>query len=120
MSGGVDPSAVPTGGQADVIVVAAGASRRMLGIDKLLAPLGGRPLLAVTLEAITATPVVGAVIVVTATERQPDVAASTWLPAAVRAVVAGGERRQDSVRAGFEALERLVPDPGWPARGPGP
>ena len=111
MSGAVDPSALPTGGQADVIVVAAGASRRMHGIDKLLAPLGGRPLLAVTLEALTATPVVGAVIVVTAPERQPDVAAARWLPAAVRAVVAGGARRQDSVRAGFESLERLVPDP---------
>jgi 2-C-methyl-D-erythritol 4-phosphate cytidylyltransferase/2-C-methyl-D-erythritol 2,4-cyclodiphosphate synthase len=111
LSGGVDPSAVPTGGQADVIVVAAGASRRMLGIDKLLAPLGGRPLLAVTLEAITATPVVGVVIVVTAPERQPDVAAAPWLPSGVRAVVAGGKRRQDSVRAGFEALERLIPDP---------
>ena len=37
---------IPT---ADVVVVAAGSSSRMRGIDKLTAPIAGQPLLAVTL-----------------------------------------------------------------------
>ena len=50
--------------RADVIVVAAGASRRMEGIDKLLAPIAGRPMLAWTLEALAASPVVARMVVV--------------------------------------------------------
>jgi len=42
-------------GSADVVVVAAGASRRMDGVDKLLALVAGRPLLAWTLEALIAS-----------------------------------------------------------------
>ena len=41
---------------ADVIVVAAGSSQRMGGIDKLAWPVGGRPVLAWTLEALAASP----------------------------------------------------------------
>jgi len=36
---------------ADAIVVAAGTSARMGGVDKLTAPIAGRPLLAWTLDA---------------------------------------------------------------------
>ncbi len=73
--------------------------------------MAGRPLLAWTLDAISAAPVVGQVVVVTAADRRAEVAAAPWLPDGVGAVVAGGERRQDSVRAGFVALEALAPDP---------
>jgi 2-C-methyl-D-erythritol 4-phosphate cytidylyltransferase / 2-C-methyl-D-erythritol 2,4-cyclodiphosphate synthase len=97
-------------GFADAIVVAAGASRRMGGLDKQLASIGGRPLLAWTLDALVAAPVVDAVVVVAAPDRRDEVAAAPWLPPAVASVVAGGERRQDSVRAGFAALEVLRPD----------
>ena len=96
---------------ADVIVVAAGSSRRMGGLDKLVALLAGRPLLAWTIEAMTTAPVVDRVVVVTAPDRRDDLAGAPWLPDGVTAVVAGGERRQDSVQAGFVALEALVPDP---------
>jgi 2-C-methyl-D-erythritol 4-phosphate cytidylyltransferase/2-C-methyl-D-erythritol 2,4-cyclodiphosphate synthase len=88
----------------DVIVVAAGTSRRMGGLDKLRAPVGGVPLLAWTLRAVAAVPGVRAVVVVTAPERVDALAAEPWLPAAVTAVVAGGARRQDSVAAGVAAL----------------
>ena len=49
--------------QADAIVVAAGASRRMGGIDKVLAPVGGRPLLAWTLDALAAVPGVERIVI---------------------------------------------------------
>ena len=41
-----------TAAVADAIVVAAGTSARMGGVDKLAAPIGGRPLLAWTLDAL--------------------------------------------------------------------
>lgn len=99
---------IPT---ADAIVVAAGASARMGGTDKLLARIGGRPLLAHTLAAIGAAPRVASIVVVTSQERRRELEDGHWLPADLPVLFAdGGERRQDSVRAGFEVLERRVGD----------
>lgn len=91
--------------QADAIVVAAGASRRMGGIDKVLVPVAGRPLLAWTLDALAAAPGVHRIVVATSAERVREVAAAPWLPESVVAVVAGGVRRQESVAAAFAALD---------------
>ena len=91
-------------------MVAAGGSARMGGRDKLSVEIGGRPLLAWTLEALTAAPEVARVVVVTARERRAALAAAPWLPTAVIEVVAGGERRQESVHAGFAAFDRAAPD----------
>ena len=82
----------------------------MDGTDKLAAPIAGRPLLAWTLEAIAAAPMVERIVVVTAPDRVAELAASPWLPDAIAAVVAGGERRQESVYNGFLALDRSEPD----------
>ncbi len=90
--------------RADVIVVAAGRSSRMDGIDKLAAPIGGRPLLAWTLAAFSDPERVGRVIVVTAADRVADLRSASWLPADTT-VVAGEDRRQESVAAGVAALE---------------
>jgi 2-C-methyl-D-erythritol 4-phosphate cytidylyltransferase/2-C-methyl-D-erythritol 2,4-cyclodiphosphate synthase len=95
----------------DAIVVAAGSSQRMGGDDKLAQTIGGRPLLAHTLTALSGADTIESMIVVAAPERCAALEAADWLPAVVRAVVPGGPRRQDSVRLGFEALERIVPDP---------
>ena len=43
---------------ADAVVVAAGRSERMVGRDKLMAELAGRPVLAWSLAAIAASPLV--------------------------------------------------------------
>jgi 2-C-methyl-D-erythritol 4-phosphate cytidylyltransferase / 2-C-methyl-D-erythritol 2,4-cyclodiphosphate synthase len=95
----------------DAIVVAAGSSQRMGGVDKLTWRIADRPLLAYAVDAMASAPDVDTVVIVTAADRRDDVAAASWLPAEVRAVVPGGLRRQDSVRAGFDALEEIVPDP---------
>ena len=77
----------------------------MGGIDKLFAPIAGRPLLAWTLDALDAVDEVERIVVVTAAERTAEVRAAAWLPASVVAVVDGGDRRQVSVAAGCAALE---------------
>ena len=92
---------------ADAIVVAAGTSARMGGVDKLTAPIAGRPLLAWTLDALAGTPAVGRLVVVTAPERIDALRDAPWLPPSVVAVVSGGDRRQASVAAGLAELDRL-------------
>lgn len=88
---------------ADAVVVAAGRSERMGGTDKLAASLAGRPLLAWTVAAIAASPLVERIVLVRSVEQAAE-ARPAWLPDKVVAVVAGGVRRQDSVAAGIRAL----------------
>ena len=92
---------------ADAIVVAAGASSRMGGVDKLDHEVAGLPLLAHAVAAIAAAPEVRAIVIVAAADRVDRIRSAAWLPAAVRTVVAGGTRRQDSVAAGLAALDGL-------------
>jgi 2-C-methyl-D-erythritol 4-phosphate cytidylyltransferase/2-C-methyl-D-erythritol 2,4-cyclodiphosphate synthase len=95
---------------ADAIIVAAGTSSRMGGIDKLLVEIDGRPLLAHTLAAIAAAEGVASIVVVTTDARRRALVAGGWVDDQRTTFVEGGDRRQDSVAAGFEALERLAPD----------
>jgi 2-C-methyl-D-erythritol 4-phosphate cytidylyltransferase/2-C-methyl-D-erythritol 2,4-cyclodiphosphate synthase len=76
----------------------------MGGPDKLAAQIGGRPLLAWTLDALARSMSVARIVVVTAAEKIPEIAGAAWLPDRVSAVVAGGARRQDSVAAGAATL----------------
>jgi 2-C-methyl-D-erythritol 4-phosphate cytidylyltransferase len=71
-----------------------------------MAPLGGRPVLAHALRAFAGHPAVAALVVVAAGERLEAVRRLAAAEAGSKptAVVAGGERRQDSVLAGVEAL----------------
>jgi 2-C-methyl-D-erythritol 4-phosphate cytidylyltransferase len=88
------------------IVAAAGSSSRAGGADKLFATLAGRPLLSHVLSAIEAAPEVDRIVVVAAApnlDRVRDLVADSGF-AKVTAVCEGGERRQDSVRLGLEAL----------------
>ena len=90
----------------DAVVVAAGASRRMAGRDKLAVPIGGRPLLAWTLERLAAAPEIARIVVVSAADRVAAIRVADWLPASVADVIAGGSRRQESVAAGVARLGR--------------
>lgn len=93
----------------DAVVVAAGASSRMAGSDKLAAIIGGQPLLAWTLQRLSTAPGIARIVVVTAPERLAALTGAGWLPEAVVDVVAGGPRRQESVAAG---VARLAGEPG--------
>ena len=113
---GPPPRATRSGAPSEsigVIVVAAGESSRMGGIDKIFQPLLGRPLISYTIGALQASPLVVEVVLVLSPDKVPigrDLAAEAdW--GKVTSICAGGQRRQDSVRLG---LERLAPC-GWVA-----
>jgi len=85
------------------ILLGAGASARM-GVDKLWADLGGRPLLAWPIATFAACDCIQELVIVAST---PNVNRVERLLSDLRVrarVVPGGERRRDSVRAGLEAL----------------
>lgn len=95
----------------DAIIVAAGHSQRMKGLDKLWAPLSTattapRPLLAWSIAAFQDCPIVRRIVLVLATDviERAEALARDERFDKVSAIVAGGERRQDSVRAGLDAL----------------
>lgn len=90
-----------TGRFADAVIVAAGGSTRMGGGDKMAEGLLGRSLLQWSVDNMAAAGSVARVIVVARPDRVADLAAQPWLSGAT--VVAGGERRSDSVRAGVTA-----------------
>lgn len=98
-----------------VIVVAAGSSSRMGGVDKLFAELRGVPVLEWSLRAFSESPAVAAIAVVLSEpnlRRGRELVESCGLEK-VMAVVPGGARRQDSVRAGIEALDACGQDVDW-------
>lgn len=87
------------------IIVAAGSSRRM-GFDKLFAEIAGKPVIAHTIAAFENVPAVTAILVVARQDRHGEfqrVVRDQGFKK-IQAVVAGGEHRQDSVRAGLEKL----------------
>jgi len=92
--------------QASALIMAAGRSDRMGGIDKLFVDLDGQPLLAHTLAAFEACAQINHVTVVLAldsAERALAVLKAARLKK-VDATCVGGEHRQDSVRSGLRAM----------------
>ncbi len=84
------------------IIVAAGSSQRM-GFDKLFALLADKPVVAHAIDAFEQTPSVDEILLVGHKERLEaleDVVRSQGF-GKVGKVIPGGERRQDSVRAGL-------------------
>lgn len=99
----------------DALIVAAGSSRRMQGHDKLWIPLAGRLTLARTIDVFDASPLIDRIVLVVHAERITDAAAlcqqESWRK--IAAIVAGGPRRQDSVRMGLDALGEIAPVSQW-------
>ena len=86
------------------IVVAAGSSTRMDGVDKIWASLAGRPILA---HSVLAMQLVATEIVVVV--KQPDEVRVVQMLEGLHIkvpwrITRGGSRRQDSVRCGLRAL----------------
>jgi 2-C-methyl-D-erythritol 4-phosphate cytidylyltransferase len=91
------------------IIVAAGRSQRMGGADKQLRTIAGVPVLARTVAAFEECEDVGAIVLVLNPDNMGGAAemAVEYGWSKVRAMVPGGERRQDSVSAGLAAVGRL-------------
>lgn len=91
------------------IIPAAGFGVRMkAGIPKQFLKLDGKPMLAITLEKFNNCPLVhGIILVVPASDIDfcTREIVKEYSLGKVLKVTAGGERRQDSVRAGIEAVE---------------
>lgn len=100
---------------AAVVIVAAGASRRMQGQDKLWTPLAGRIVLARTVDIFQQSPLIDTIVIVTSSERLEDTKALSqqehWHK--VVTVITGGVRRQDSVCCGLDALVEIQPTCRW-------
>jgi 2-C-methyl-D-erythritol 4-phosphate cytidylyltransferase len=87
------------------IIVAAGSSQRM-GVEKLFALLAGKPVIAHTLETFERADCVDEIILVGRAERLAELQEHARRAALgkVRHILAGGQHRQDSVRAGLDLL----------------
>jgi len=95
------------------VITAAGAGIRMGGDQpKQFMELGGRPLLAVTVERFELSPDIDGIVLVVPPDKvdycRGEIVERYDL-AKVKKVVAGGKRRQDSVRLGLEATEGHFP-----------
>ena len=100
-------TANPATPNAGAIIVAAGASTRMGDAgDKTLADVGGEPLIARTVDVFERCDAVTAIVLVVS-ERNLDAVAALRDEKGWRKTMpplVGGARRQDSVRAGLDAL----------------
>lgn len=101
------PKAARSGGVA-AVVVAAGAGRRMgAPRNKVFLPVGGRPILARTLQLFQSDPEVDLVVLVAAAAELDECRAEILEPyglTKVRRLVPGGRTRHESEHLGIEAL----------------
>lgn len=87
------------------VIVAAGTAQRMCGIDKMMTPLGGVPLLLRTVRALSASEKIIDMIIVTRKELLQDARELCERDdKRICAVVAGGSSRAESVLRGLEAV----------------
>lgn len=88
------------------VVVAAGQSSRMRGVDKIFYPLGGMPLVWHSLSILLSHPYISQTVLVTAKDnvRRADELIGSHDPLGEVSACEGGERRQDSVLRGLERL----------------
>ncbi|SRR6266487_497366 len=101
--------------KSSAIIAAAGVSRRMEGHDKLWTLLAGRIILARTIDVFEASPIIDDIVLVLNAERIDDATTlcqqEGWQK--ISGIVAGGLRRQDSVRIGLETLANIDPQTQW-------
>ena len=86
------------------VIVAAGSASRMGGIDKVMAQLGGEPMIQRTVRQFQNCDAVSEIVVVTREDLIAPITSLCGDMPKVRAVVAGGASRQESVHRGLNAL----------------
>ena len=90
------------------VIVAAGSDSRMGGIDKVMAPLDGEPMIVRTVRAFQNCDAIKEIVVVTRQDLIVPIMGLCKNFDKVRAVVAGGKDRAESVRLGMNALSNKV------------
>jgi 2-C-methyl-D-erythritol 4-phosphate cytidylyltransferase len=98
---------MPKSHKVSAIIVAAGDSQRMGGVDKLFAPLGGQPVLARVLDVFQECKKVDQIVLVMSAKNIDEgrrlVALGKWNK--ITDVITGGKRRQDSVAEGLRVIK---------------
>ena len=89
-----------------VVIVAAGSASRMGGIDKVMAPLGGEPMIVHTVRAFQNCDAIASIVIVTREDLIRPISGLCRDMGKVAAVVAGGKTRQESVHLGLNALPK--------------
>ncbi len=90
------------------VIVAAGNASRMQGIDKVMAPIQGAPMIKRTVQAFQDAVAIKEIVVVTREDLLSQVMGLCRDMSKVRAVVVGGKDRQESVELGMNALSDKV------------
>ena len=90
------------------VIVAAGSASRMGGIDKVMAPLGGEPMILRTVRAFEDCEAVKEIVIVTREDLIGPIAELCSGFTKVRSVVQGGSSRQESVKLGLLAFSKDV------------
>lgn len=100
------PNHRPSKPYCTALIAAAGSSRRMAGENKLLLPLGGKPVLAHTLQAIDAASGVNEIVIAAREEdlvRFAELCKQWGITKPVKVVVGGKTREESVLRAAIEA-----------------
>ena len=86
------------------VIVAAGSASRMGGIDKVMAELDGEPIIVRSVRVFQDCDAIQEIVIVTRPDLIIPVSDLTRDFSKVRAVVAGGKTRQESVNLGLNAI----------------
>ena len=90
------------------VIVAAGSASRMGGIDKVMAPLDGKPMIYHTVRAFQNCDAIKEIVVVTREDLLSTVMGLCKDMDKLKAVVVGGKDRPESVHMGLNALSDQV------------
>ena len=90
------------------VIVAAGTASRMGGIDKVMAPLKGEPMIARTVRTFQECDAISEIVIVTREDLLIPITNLCRDMSKVKAVVRGGKSRQESVGLGLNALSSRV------------
>ena len=90
------------------VIVAAGTASRMQGVDKIMAPLKGEPVIVRTVRAFQECDAIREIVIVTRQELLVPIMDLCHKFPKVTAVVVGGQDRQSSVMNGLNALSAKV------------
>ena len=90
------------------VIVAAGNASRMGGIDKVMAPINGEPMIVRTVRTFQNAVAVKEIVIVTREDLIPKITSLCGKFDKVRAVVVGGKDRAESVKNGLRMLSKQV------------
>ena len=90
------------------VIVAAGTASRMGGIDKVMEPVGGEPMIVKTVRAFENCPAIRKIVIVTRPDLVNEITCLCDGFSKVENVVEGGKDRAESVANGLRAIQGRI------------